>query len=138
MAAPNPTMTTTHIVNKLRHFLMHADAAHTTQVHVISQYNIRNLDGSCTQSYVLRPAERRIDDGHATDATVTIGIAETDFIALFEGHAELVQLHADGKIGVSGNVEELAAMDVNRVAVLEALNADPEHNPEHHPEHNLE
>lgn len=108
------------VIAFLRLVLEKADAELTADATTISQYNIRS-DGEVAQTYVIRARDQRIDEEAADDATVTVTIDDEDFVALFKGEQQLVQLLADGKIEVSGAEEELAQMDENRAALLQKL-----------------
>lgn len=110
------------IVAFLRQVLEKIDADKVADVTTISQYNIRE-DGEVAATYVLRTRDQRIDEEAADDATVVVTIDEEDFVALFKSDAQLVQLLADGRIEVSGDETELAALDDGRQQLLAALKA---------------
>lgn len=83
------------IIAILKKLFEHGDKEKNTATDTI-QYNI--TDGDDSKSFVFKMKDLEIDDGPVDDADIDITISDDDFISIFKGEGQLVDLLAEVKI----------------------------------------
>lgn len=76
----------------------------------VAQYDV-TVDGQIARTMVFDMKNYAVGDQPADNADIVITIEEQHLLAMFMQQLQLVDLHAEGKIAVKGDVSLLAVLD---------------------------